>query len=479
MAAAQAGAGAAPAVWWVRRDFRLADNPALTAAAAGGGPVIPLVILDPETAAMGAAPLWRWGQAVAALAAALAARGSALVLRRGPAAGVLAALADQSGARAVHWARAHEPAALARDRAVTSVLSARGIAAVDHPGRILHDPAAVSTAAGGPFRVYTPFWRAVRGRPVDAPLPAPSRLPAPASWPAGERLDDWRLGAAMGPGAAVVARHARVGEAAAQDRLAAFLAGPLDGYAGDRDRLDRAGTSRLSENLAWGEIGPRTVWHAALAAFEAGRQGAETFLKELVWREFAWHLMHHTPHIAERNWRPEWDGFPWAGESAVAERWRRGMTGIPLVDAAMREMYVTGTMHNRGRMVVASFLTKHLLTHWRIGADWFAGCLIDWDPASNAMGWQWTAGPGPDAAPFFRIFNPDAQAARFDPAGAYRRRFVAELAPRPGPEALDFFAAAPRSWGLDPARPYPSPVVGLDEGRARALAAWAARGTGT
>jgi deoxyribodipyrimidine photo-lyase len=208
---------------------------------------------------------------------------------------------------------------------------------------------------------------------------------------------------------------------------------------------------------------------------ERGSAGAETFLKEMVWREFAYHLLFHTPHIASANWRPEWDSFPWRGDNADAERWRRGMTGEPFVDAAMREMYVTGTMHNRARMIAASYLTKHLMTHWKVGLDWFAKCLTDWDPASNAMGWQWVAGSGPDAAPYFRVFNPETQAVKFDPDGAYIRRFVAERADTPGQEALDFFAAVPRSWQLDPARPYPAPMVGLAEGRDRALAAFAAR----
>jgi deoxyribodipyrimidine photo-lyase len=281
------------------------------------------------------------------------------------------------------------------------------------------------------------------------------------------------MGAAMRRGAAQVARHAAIGEAAAAARLAAFLDRAAH-YAEARNRVDEPGTSRLSGNLTHGEIGIRTVWHAAEAARLRG-EGDETFLKELVWREFAWHLMHHTPHIGTRNWKPEWDGFPWAGDGAPAEAWRRGMTGLPFIDAGMREMYVTGTMHNRARMVVASFLTKHLMTHWKLGADWFADCLIDWDPASNAMGWQWTAGSGPDAAPYFRIFNPETQAARFDPAGTYRRRWIAELAPDPGPEALAFFDAVPRSWALDPRAPYPPPIVGLAEGRARALAAWTLR----
>lgn len=466
-----------PVIWWLRRDFRLADNPALAAAAASGRPVIPLFLLDETAAALGAAPRWRLGEALRVFAATLEGMGARLVLRRGPALETLRALVAETGAGAVYWARAYDPAGKARDTAVKAALRAAGIEARSFPGHLLQEPWEVETAAGGFFRVYTPFWRALRGRELPAPLPPPAALRPPAAWPASDRLGDWALGRAMARGAEVVARHARVGEAAARARLEAFMAGPVADYAAARDRMDLPGTSRLSENLAWGEIGPRSVWAAGMAALEAGAPGAEAFLKELVWREFAYHLMHHTPHILERNWRPDWDGFPWAGDSPAAERWRRGMTGIPLVDAAMREMYVTGTMHNRGRMVVASFLTKHLLTHWRLGADWFADCLIDWDPAANAMGWQWAAGSGPDAAPYFRIFNPETQAARHDPEGCYRRRFLAELARPPGQEALDFFRAAPRSWGLDPAAPYPPPVIGLAEGRARALAAYAARGS--
>jgi deoxyribodipyrimidine photo-lyase len=206
-----------------------------------------------------------------------------------------------------------------------------------------------------------------------------------------------------------------------------------------------------------------------------GAAGAEHFLKELVWREFAWALMHHTPHIAQTNWRPEWEGFSWRGDNADAEAWRRGQTGEPVVDAAMRQMFVTGTMHNRARMIVASYLTKHLLTDWRVGQAWFAQCLTDWDPAANAMGWQWVAGSGPDAAPYFRVFNPATQAENFDPDQTYRRRYVAELSAHPPKPALEFFAAAPLSWRLDPKRPYTRPLISLAEGRARALDAYAQR----
>jgi deoxyribodipyrimidine photo-lyase len=292
-------------------------------------------------------------------------------------------------------------------------------------------------------------------------------------------LEEWHLGAGMGRGAAIVARFARVGEAAAQERLDRFLAAPVADYRQARDFVARDATSGLSENLTYGEIGVRRIWARtmALRAANAPHQGAEHFARELVWREFAYHLMFHSPHILERSWRPEWEGFRWQGNTPQAEAWRRGMTGEAFVDAAMRQMYVTGTMHNRARMIVGSYLTKHLLTHWKIGLDWFADCLIDWDPAANAMGWQWVAGSGPDAAPYFRIFNPATQAEKFDPGAVYRRRYIAELnAPGNAPlEARLFFEAAPRRWTLDPNQPYRAPIISLAEGRARALEAYANR----
>jgi deoxyribodipyrimidine photo-lyase len=304
---------------------------------------------------------------------------------------------------------------------------------------------------------------------------APRALRGPDVWPASEELADWQLGGAMQRGVAVVLPFQCVGEVAAQAKLDTFLEGPIDRYTDARNLPDIQGTSGLSQNLSLGEIGPRHVWHSAMRVWLGGSAGAETYLKELIWREFSYHLLHHTPHIATQNWRSEWEAFPWRGDNDDAERWRRGMTGEPFVDAAMREMYVTGTMHNRGRMIVASYLTKHLMTDWRVGLDWFAKCLTDWDPAANAMGWQWAAGSGPDAAPYFRIFNPATQAEKFDTAGRYRQRFIAELSRSPAPEALAFFEAVPRSWRLDPAQAYPKPIVALSEGRDRALAAYAQR----
>ncbi|MDO8881334.1 deoxyribodipyrimidine photo-lyase, partial [Pseudotabrizicola sp.] len=461
----------APLILWLRRDLRLMDSPMLAEAARTGRPLIPLFILDPETEALGAAPKWRLGLGIAEFAKTLATVGSQLILRRGGALDVLRDVLAETGANAVWWHRLYDPGSVARDTPVKSALKEQGVEARSFAGHLLFEPWEVETGTGGFYRVYTPFWKSVRDRPVSAPLAAPMSLTAPASWPKSDDLDGWQMGAAMRRGGDVVAAHVHVGESKALARLDHFIGTSVDAYATDRDLPAVDGTSGLSENLAYGEIGPRTIWAAGWRAMQAGAQGAETFLKELVWREFAYHLMHHTPHITHANWKPEWDDFPWQGDNKNAEYWRRGLTGEPFVDAAMREMYVTGRMHNRARMIVASYLTKHLMTHWRVGQDWFAECLVDWDPAANAMGWQWASGSGPDSAPFFRIFNPAIQVEKFDPKAEYRHRFIAELSRTPGPEAMSYFDAVPKSWALDPSRPYPKPLVDLAEGRKLALAA--------
>ncbi|MEM6311235.1 MAG: deoxyribodipyrimidine photo-lyase, partial [Pseudomonadota bacterium] len=309
-------------------------------------------------------------------------------------------------------------------------------------------------------------------------LTKPAKFPAPDTWPDSEHLDDWQLGKAMRRGASIVAQFARVGEAAAQDRLAHFIDGIVAGYDTTRDQPWADGTSNLSENLALGEISPHQCWHAGQRALQEGKPGAETFLKELVWREFAYHLMHHTPHILSGNWKPDWDAFPWNADGSDPKvlAWKQGRTGIRFVDAAMRELYVTGRMHNRGRMIVASYLTKHLLSHWQIGLNWFEDCLIDWDPASNAMGWQWSAGSGPDATPYFRVFNPVTQREKFDPNRAYVDRWIAEGRRSPHEDAMKYYDAIPKAWPLTPDLPYPDPIVPADQGRKRALDAYGARG---
>lgn len=461
-----------PTLLWLRRDLRLHDHPALQSALQNGGPVIPVFILDPETETLGAAAKWRLGQSIAAFARDLSARGTRLILRRGPAAEVLRALIAETGGGAVHWSRLYDPASQARDSAIKAALREAGIAARSYPGHLLFEPWEVETQTGGPYRVYSPFWRAVKDRAVAPAAPVPSELRPVTYWPDSENLDDWRMGAGLDRGAQVLAKYACVGEAAALSRLERFLTERVDAYKARRDFPAEDVTSGLSENLTYGEISPRVIWHGGLRALHHGAAGAEHFLKELVWREFAWHLHYHFPRLDTDNWRAEWDAFPWRGDNPDAEAWRRGMTGEPFVDAAMRQMYVTGTMHNRARMIAASYLTKHLMTDWRVGLAWFAECLTDWDPAANAMGWQWVAGSGPDAAPYFRVFNPEGQAEKFDETGRYRRMFIQEGTRDPAASARDFFAAVPRSWALDPARGYPRRIVDLAEGRNRALDAY-------
>ena len=461
-----------PTILWLRRDLRLSDHPALHDACASGQPVIPVFIHDDEVATLGAAPKWRLGLGLAHMAKALGETGSKLVLRRGSALDVLRALVAETGARRVVWTRGYAPGQISRDTDVKSALKADGLEVQSHPGLLLFEPWDVATKDGGFYKVYTPMWRSVRDRDVASPLPAPTRIPAPKVWPDSDDLDDWQMGRAMNRGAAVVAGHIHVGEDAARGRLGAFLAHRVARYKSERDRLDIDACSGLSENLAYGEISPRTIWHAGWRALHEGHAQAEDFLKELVWREFAYHLIYHTPRLESQNWRPEWDGFPWQGEGDAVQAWRQGRTGIEVVDAAMRELYVTGRMHNRARMLVASFLTKHLLVDWRLGRDWFAECLVDWDPASNAMGWQWVAGSGPDAAPYFRIFNPDTQAQKFDPKAAYRKMWLAEASRTPPETALAFYDACPRSWNLSPKDTRPIPIIDLKDGRERALAAY-------
>ncbi|MEM8570250.1 MAG: deoxyribodipyrimidine photo-lyase [Pseudomonadota bacterium] len=462
-----------PLLYWIRRDFRLGDHPGISAAAQSGRPVIPVFILDPETEAQGAASKWRLNLAIAKFRESLREIGSDLVLRRGTALSVLRSLVGQTNAGAVHWTRLYDPAAIARDKVVKSSLREDGVDAESHPGHVMFEPWSVRTKSGdGFYKVYSPFWRAVEPRDVPPCLPPVQRLVPPQHWPICDTLEDWDLGAEMGRGGDIVARFARVGEDAARARLKHFVDGPIVDYSDMRDRLDRDGTSALSQNFTYGELSVREAYHAAIESVHAASAGALNFRKELVWREFAWHLIYHTPHIVDNAWRQEWNDFPWRGDNPDAERWRRGMTGEPVVDAAMRQLYVTGTMHNRARMIVASYLTKHLMTDWRVGMNWFADCLIDWDPASNALGWQWSAGCGPDATPYFRVFNPATQAEKFDPDGTYRKRYLLGLDGSDHEDAKAYFDVIPKSWGLAPGTLASAPVITLKEGRERALSAY-------
>lgn len=467
-----------PIILWFRRDLRLSDHAALTEATRSGRPVIPVIIRDDLVDGLGAAPKWRWGLGVGRLSQRLADRGSRLILRSGEAKTVLERLAQETGAGAVYWTRAYDPDSVTRDTAVKSALKDAGLEAQSFAGHLMFEPWTVETKQGQFYKVFTPYWKSVRGREVATPLPEPGRIAGPETWPDSEQLEDWALGRAMRRGAHVVRPWVRLGEDAARDRLELFIGEKVSSYGDARDLPWQDGTSCLSENLAVGEITPAQCWHAGRRAMEQGSKGAETFLKELAWREFAYHLIWHTPRIATDNWREEWDAFPWNTDERLKEvrDWKRARTGIPFVDAGQREMYVTGRMHNRVRMVVASYLTKHLLTHWKVGMKWFEDCLIDWDPASNAMGWQWSAGSGPDATPYFRVFNPITQREKFDAKRRYVDRWIAEGRKSPSDEALSYFEAIPRNWGLSAEDSYPEPVVSADDGRKRALAAYENRG---
>lgn len=451
--------------------MRLTDNPALCAAACAGD-VIPVFIRDAVVDGLGAAPKWRMGLGLAHLRDHLKALGGDIVLRSGDPSEVLLQIAKETGASAVYWSRLYDADCVARDTEVKSNLHKKAIEAKSFAGHVLFEPWSVETKQGGYYKVYTPFWNTVKQRDVDAPLRIPDLEFAPM--PTSEALEDWHLGAAMNRGADVVVRHAHVGEAAAQKRLAHFIENHVGHYKARRDFPAEPVCSGLSENLTYGEISARQVWHAGQRAMSDGAAGAEHFLKELVWREFAYHLLFHRPDLPSENFRPHWGAFPWNSDATKVEveRWMRGQTGIKFVDAAMREMYVTGTMHNRARMIVGSYLTKHLMTDWRVGRAWFEDCLIDWDPAANAMGWQWVAGCGPDASPFFRIFNPDGQIDKFDRQGLYLDRWLAEGRLSPSDTALSYFEAIPKSWALTSRDISAAPIAPLSEGRRRALDAY-------
>ena len=467
-----------PIILWYRRDLRLGGHPALTAACASDRPVIPVFIHDEVTAGQGAAPRMRLGLSVAALGKDLAAVGSRLILRRGDALECLRDIIAATGATSVFWSRQYDVSAKARDTSVKAALKADGIDAKSFAGHLLFEPWTVETKTGGFYKVYTPMWKSLRNRELETALPVPGKITAPDAWPVSEDLPDWQMGHDMYRGHDVLLAHCTVGESAARTRLDTFIEDWVSSYQTNRDLPAVKGTSGLSENLTYGEISPLTCWHAGWKALHEGKADAEIFLKELVWREFAYHLSHHTPRIESGNWKEDWDGFPWNSDETTPEvrAWKQGRTGIQFVDAAMREMYVTGTMHNRGRMIVASYLTKHLLCHWKIGRDWFADCLIDWDPASNAMGWQWSAGSGPDATPYFRVFNPVSQLDKFDKKWIYPQRWIAEGRPQPSATALSYFDAIPLAWSMASTDSYPDPIVAADVGRKRALEAYQSRG---
>ncbi len=471
-----------PIIVWFRDDLRLSDHPALHAAAKAAAPVIGLFVLDeasPGLRPLGGAARWWLAQSLRALEASLQAKGASLVLRQGPAAKVAADVAREAGAAAVFWNEiAHEPH-LAIARQLEAALAKLGVETKSFPGDLLVSPDDIRNKEGRGLRVFTPFWRRVLalGDP-PTPLPAPKSL-RPAAAIASDPLESFELEPRHPDWAGGLRKTWTPGENTAQARLKEFLKERAKGYTGDRDRPDRDGTSSLSPHLRFGEISPRQVWHAArfAAAEHRGLAGAvEKFLSELGWREFCRHLLFDVPDLATRNLQSAFDAFPWKHDAKAFSAWQRGRTGYPIVDAGMRQLWHIGVMHNRVRMVVASFLVKHLLIDWREGERWFWDTLVDADAGSNPANWQWVAGCGADAAPYFRVFNPVLQGEKFDPDGAYVRRWVSELGELPAALIHQPWQATPlelSSAGVELGVSYPEPIIDHKRGRERALAAYA------
>ncbi|MFD1326977.1 cryptochrome/photolyase family protein [Mycoplana ramosa] len=470
----------APVIVWFRRDLRLTDNHALAAAISSGRPVIALFILEQGNDGAlpyGAAQAWWLHHSLSALSARLAAAGSRLVLRRGAALEVLQAILAETGACALYWNRRHDPDGISVDSAVKAALRASGIQASSFAGQLLHDPSRLKTGSGGPYKVFTPFWRALSdGGEPDTPIDAPSHIPGPEQFPHSERLEDWRLLPQKPDWASRFGETWTPGEAAAQEQLAAFVRQRLGRYGQARDFPGLDGTSRLSPHLAFGEISPAQAWHAARGAADGSdAEGVAVFRKELAWRDFSYHLLFHNPELATDNLDRRFDAFEWRDDAPMFDAWTRGMTGYPVVDAGMRELWTHGYMHNRVRMIVASFLIKDLMVHWRSGMSWFRDTLLDADPASNAASWQWVAGCGADAAPFFRIFNPTLQGEKFDPEGAYIKRHVPELSRVPAKYIHCPFkapASVLQAAGVRLGSGYPGPIVDHASARSRALEAF-------
>jgi len=462
---------------WLRDDLRLDDNPALAAAASAPDPATVVYILDedsPGIRPLGGAARWWLHHSLAALAADLESRGSRLLLRGGPAHDVLPALAAETAAASILWNRRYSLPERTVDATIEEWAAQRGIEATSFQANLLFEPGTVRTGSGGPYKVFTPFWRTcLAGTEPRMPLDAPQRLPGPApamdgSLPLSDSLDSWGLLPRRPDWSSGLAEAWTPGERGGKLRLEEFLDGPAEEYGTGRDRPGVEGTSRLSPHLRFGEVSPFRVWHALRERFPRNAPAdVGIFRSELGWREFCWHLLDGNPQLATVNYRREFDRFAWQVPSGPElEAWQRGRTGYPLVDAGMRQLWQTGWMHNRVRMAAASFLVKNLLADWRLEEEWFWDTLVDADAASNPANWQWVAGSGADASPYFRIFNPVTQSKKFDAAGRYLRRFIPELA------GLDD-KTVHEPWKNSAAAPaYPAPLVGLQESRERALDAY-------
>ena len=459
---------------WLRDDLRLDDNPALAEAARLGNPTTVVYILDEESEGvrpLGAAARWWLHHSLDALAAGLEARGSRLVLRRGPAGDVIRKLAVQTNAGNLFWNRRYGLPERTIDAGLKDWAGENGIEASSFQANLLFEPWTVRTGAGGYYKVYSPFWRAcLASHDVRDPLDAPEVLPEPATsgrgLPASDALAGWKLLPASPDWSGGLADTWEPGEQGAAHRLTDFLDGPIEEYGTGRNIPGVEGTSRLSPHLRFGEVSPFRVWREIRRRYPRKvPSDVGIFRSELGWREFNWHLLYHNPDLATRNFRPAFDKFQWASPNQQElESWQQGKTGYPLVDAGMRQLWQTGWMHNRVRMAAASFLVKNLLTDWRVGEEWFWDTLVDADAANNPANWQWVAGSGADASPYYRIFNPVTQSRKFDPDGRYLRQFIPELAGVEGRTIHEPWTAETDG--------YPKPLVELPESRERALAAY-------
>jgi deoxyribodipyrimidine photo-lyase len=453
----------------------LADNPALHHAASSGRAIVPLYLLEKDAEGrLGGAGAWWLHRSLKALHRDLAALGAPLVLRRGAPLETLLDLIGETGADTLLWNRRYDPHGSSTDRAVGRALAGRGISVHTTNASLLFEPDEVLNQDGEPFRQFAPFWRCCLARPEPArPLPRPRSLIGHPGV-AGDTLSDWRLASPTPGRTSGICTTWTPGEDAAAARLADFIDERLAHYARHRDDLERDGTSRLSPYLAFGEIGPRQLWHAARRA-AAATPGVDKFLRELGWREFCHHMLHHFPDLADHPLRPEFRQFPWLDDEPAWHAFTAGRTGYPLVDAGMRMLWETGWIPNRVRMVVASFLVKDLLLPWQRGEAWFRETLVDADVAINACNWQWVTGSAVESAPFFRIFNPVLQGSKFDPHGHFVRRWVPELSELP-----DRFVHCPWQAPADVlaggnlvlGRTYPTPIVEHSWARRRALDAF-------
>ncbi len=472
-----------PVIVWFRQDLRLADHPALAAAATTGRPVIPVYVWSPDDDGdwpPGAASRVWLHHSLQSLATELGRLDSRLVVRSGDTVAVLQALCRETGADTVYCHRRHEPAARKLGQRLQTVLGSAGIDVSAFDAGTLFRPESLTNRSGQPYKVFTAFWKHCLSRQAPSePHPSPKALVPPEAWPDSTPIAALELLPRNPDWAGGIHGRWRPGTQAAEQRLADFIAQRLDGYVAGRDQPADDAVSGLSASLHFGEIGVREIWHA-VRSFQAAAgsarfsQAADAFLRQLGWREFALHLLHHFPDSVTEPMAPAFRRFPWREDAAGLRAWQQGQTGFPFVDAGMRELWQTGYMHNRVRMVVASFLVKDLMLHWLHGAHWFWDTLVDADLANNTMGWQWCAGCGVDAAPYFRVFNPVRQSERFDPDGHYLRRWVPELA---GLSARDIHApwqaseSTLRRAGVRLAEDYPRPIVDHDAARKRALAA--------